>query len=910
MDPIVSDLLKKYSINAGNSQHNFKTSFGPVGNWYIPDEYLFQFWSEYCHRMYNAEQQTGKPLVTSLAQRAYPEVPFFIMATLKFENNNKEDIRCYYDETFIPSIVMIYQKCMSDLFNLNDEFQTKMCVLLENKIPYVERFDIVEYKCVSFVLWFPFFLSSPNNFSVLHEKAIKLIKSKNLLKKLIQQPVNDWKDIFNTTLTGYSFIPSYMSVKNPNAPVARFTTIFKELDQENIDSGDYDAVPLSNIFNPANHAYFRHKQFENLNQMAADPLELWLPLLFSTDFFDEISPLKPPDVQKPSIIDTLKIGDEKNMLDTLIRMVNLRERLTKPYFFLDIGKSIYRVYDGSPEGENYWYDIIPEDLELDIDISVYQEFNSGNHNTIKTVAWYAKEDSPEKYKEWHEAWIKTTMQKALSATDNDIAKCIYSILWTDLLFKNKSWYEYQNHRWKKRDYGIAKKITDIIVPRFEKLYEETDKKDYTKIRTVDDGQEQNYSAAEAKIMKDNNKKLIEKIVILLKSNRAKKRIADETIEFFAEEYFTYPFDENTELLGVSNGVIEICDKKAYFRSGKPEDYITYSTKTMYDVNMKKNHVLFIKLERWLTQVFVDRDLRDHFLKLSASKLRGRNMDKLLEVWTGSGNNSKSMMVKLFEMTFGDYCAKLPTEVLTSTPKGSGPNPELAQLKGTRVACLQETDTEVPMKTAVIKRLTGGDSMFARNCCDNGGKMELTFKTVLQCNQIPSPNSVDTAVVNRLTFLPFHSTWVKDPPATIEEQFKTRCFKMVNDFEIEIKDMCKAFLWWLVELYPRYAKEGIETPKSVIEFSDKYWKGADPFIRFFDEMVVKVMKGDQKDPNVSFSLSEFNTAFRSWFEGFYGRDTRTIPGVVTLEQRLLKHLDAGINKRWYGYQIKKPEPKVF
>jgi phage/plasmid-associated DNA primase len=327
----------------------------------------------------------------------------------------------------------------------------------------------------------------------------------------------------------------------------------------------------------------------------------------------------------------------------------------------------------------------------------------------------------------------------------------------------------------------------------------------------------------------------------------------------------YPLDTNSELLGVSNGIIEICGSKAYFRKGKPEDYITKSTKIPLAIDMTESHPMVIKLKKYLGQVFVDRDLGHHFLKLAASKLRGRNIHKILEVWTGDkGNNSKSMMVKLHEKTFGDYFIKFPTEILTNKKNLGGPNPELAQAEGARIGCIQETAADRPMQPDTIKQLTGGDSFFARNCCQDGGKIESMFKTILMCNKVARIEGADQPIYDRLRLVPFTSQWVNNPPESEEEQYRQRLFKKVGDFEHQISEMAKAFLWLIFNYYEIYTEEGLVDPPCVIQVTENYWSETDPYNQFISEQIksVKNAKGDP-DMTVSVSCGDLFTAFSTW-----------------------------------------------
>src|SRR5690606_1722159 len=151
------------------------------------------------------------------------------------------------------------------------------------------------------------------------------------------------------------------------------------------------------------------------------------------------------------------------------------------------------------------------------------------------------------------------------------------------------------------------------------------------------------------------------------------------------------------------------------------------------------------------------DMLHHFLKFCASCLRGGNNDKIFPIWTGDGDNSKSMMVKLFESTFGEYCLKFPVQMLSEKAANSGgPTPQLARAKGSRIAFLDEPEDDVTLNKGIIKRFTGGDSFFARLLQDNGGDIKSTFKMILTCNKVPVITNPDPAIKKRVTLFPYES----------------------------------------------------------------------------------------------------------------------------------------------------------
>lgn len=107
------------------------------------------------------------------------------------------------------------------------------------------------------------------------------------------------------------------------------------------------------------------------------------------------------------------------------------------------------------------------------------------------------------------------------------------------------------------------------------------------------------------------------------------------------------------------------------------------------------------------------------------------------VWTGDGDNSKSMLVKLIQKALGDYCVKLPASMLSEKEShSSSANPCKSMTAQSKLIVFDEPDDAEQLKTALIKGLTGGDVFYTRNIYEKGAQMQVTFKMLMVCNKVP------------------------------------------------------------------------------------------------------------------------------------------------------------------------------
>src|SRR5690606_34188438 len=106
--------------------------------------------------------------------------------------------------------------------------------------------------------------------------------------------------------------------------------------------------------------------------------------------------------------------------------------------------------------------------------------------------------------------------------------------------------------------------------------------------------------------------------------------------------FTERLDMNRRLIRWSNGVTEALNSHITFRCGKPEDYLTMTTKIAFPIEYTNEHPDVRRYLHWEAQTFEDPDLRLYMRRLFASVFIGGNIDKILPIWHGTqGDEGKS-----------------------------------------------------------------------------------------------------------------------------------------------------------------------------------------------------------------------------------------------------------------------------
>jgi phage/plasmid-associated DNA primase len=382
----------------------------------------------------------------------------------------------------------------------------------------------------------------------------------------------------------------------------------------------------------------------------------------------------------------------------------------------------------------------------------------------------------------------------------------------------------------------------------------------------------------------------------------------ELAEVFYDPEFAQKADRDPMLLACANGVFDM--RTLAFRAGKPEDYITKSTKVFYDPSKKWNeHENARDLWKFIEDVHPYEDVREYWLDLETKGLCGDNPQKL---WThtGSGANGKSMKDELMHSTLGDYDVRLPVTVFTQKRgKASGPNPELMKLLGARRASAEEPETGEPLNSGQLKELTG--RITCRNLFDrNLIEFDIQAKIHIMCNKKPKADPDDGGLWRRIEVFSYPCKFLY--PTELEQVLKNKdadpkLFKVRDE---SIKERLPT--WWepmLALLIQRYIERNgfknvpIVPPKRVQEYTEEYKIANDGYSKFYKDCITDEIDPSQ-DHGMSVTKSELLMAFNDWKRSNVEFNGMNADGAVTYIAKL--HGSHRPKVGWMGIRIRHPD----
>jgi hypothetical protein len=254
--------------------------------------------------------------------------------------------------------------------------------------------------------------------------------------------------------------------------------------------------------------------------------------------------------------------------------------------------------------------------------------------------------------------------------------------------------------------------------------------------------------------------------------------------------------------------IDLCGMSFDYKSGKIRkglsvDYTSISTSVKPGVDNIEI------LETILRNIFPDERIYAYFMRFCGSILVPGNKDKIFMVWSGSGNNGKSIIARLIELTLGDYAVKLPTSLLTGKRAvSSGATPELAMLDKKLVAFAQEPAAGERLNIGTVKELTGNDTIYVRDLYERPRNIEILSKFVYIVNSTSNMAMIEKATWSRIVVLPFTTQFVDNPKLANERLID-------KNLGAKLKDYAPSFLSMLIDEARKYIKDGLPMSDPVI-----------------------------------------------------------------------------------------------
>lgn len=823
--------LQKHQIAKGN-EHTHTSFIKPTGAFYIPVNEQDEFYN-----LYRACMKKGDELYITEKHRDHS--PILIDLDFRYEKTDSPPQR-YHTENDIKIIVNTYLKIIEKYVTISDYVEI---YVMEKSAPVIDKTYVKD----GIHIVIPDIVTTPEFQYIVRNEVLKVLPSQLNLPVL-----NSWEDIIDEAIIQKNNWMMYGSRKPHSEPYKIKYIYSKDLEEYEIQEDDFNYVDILSIRNKFDITETNSVYEEALKKYQTEKQNKFTKKLSNNSIFQQQQNMKKNTVTDLGYIKKLVFILKKERAESYPLWIRLGWCLRNiDYRLLDTWDEFSRQSSKYREGEceRIWNYMKDDGLN------------------VGSLHLWAKEDNPEEYKEIAKKDLFALVSKSCTGTHTDIAQVIhfmYKYEYVCVSVKNNYWYEFKNHRWQPCDSGhsLRSKISNELCQEY---YHQASIWATKAANESDEEHRKNYG--------EKVKKLNE-IALKLKTTNFKDNLIKESRELFYIEKFEDKLDSRCQLIGFENGVFDLdCFE---FREGRPEDYISFTTGVDYipyqeDENSKNMH-------EFIDRVFPKPHMKEYYLLLLASFMNGSIKEEKFHIFTGGGSNGKSACIDLFEQSFGDYCCKLPITLLTQKRAASNAaTSELARTKGKRFACLQEPSEDEKLNVGLMKELTGGDRIMARQIYREPIEFKPQFKMVLTCNQLPTVPANDNGTWRRLRVLEFTSKFCENPnPENPLE------FHMDMDLAKKFEIWKQYFIALLIQYYKKYLEIGITEPDEVLICTREYQRNNDVYLDFIEQEL-------ERDDMAFTSYNQIFNSFRSWLKD------NNLPHVSVKKKEVMTNLNKTLGK---------------
>jgi phage/plasmid-associated DNA primase len=321
------------------------------------------------------------------------------------------------------------------------------------------------------------------------------------------------------------------------------------------------------------------------------------------------------------------------------------------------------------------------------------------------------------------------------------------------------------------------------------------------------------------------------------SNRCKqyqyiKNVMDMSKSLLVESDFINKLDSNGHLFAFNDKLFDF--KTNQVRDIQPTDYIFTTCDYCYPEDIDEDDTKF--LTKYFDTLFPDVGLREYVLDSFCSTLNGEKSEQYFNIHSGSGSNSKTTLMNLYQSATGSYSVNISAETFTKPKKSSNDTGELYKCKGKRNVCVNEPESyDDKLQVAILKKIADDSTqtIIARSLYSNPIEFKIQFQLNIFCNNEPELSSVDGGIARRLRSVSYKVKFVKDPNP--EDPYQSLLDASIMKF-MKSNGVRDAFIRMLLDRWTnRVSKVSIiNVPEEVVEKSNAYIEDCNPVLGFINE----------------------------------------------------------------------------
>ena len=340
-----------------------------------------------------------------------------------------------------------------------------------------------------------------------------------------------------------------------------------------------------------------------------------------------------------------------------------------------------------------------------------------------------------------------------------------------------------------------------------------------------------------------------KFVVKMGDRRFRDRLMKDAADVLP--IHAYMFDSNPYLINCQNGTYDL--EKMEFREHRYDDFLTMQTPFSYGLTNARCE----RWEKFIDEVTCnDKDKAEYLQKALGYSMIGNANEECMFILHGkTTRNGKSTMLSAIHHLLGSYSEVTPVAIICRSDRcknAEAANPNLAKLKGKRFVTMAESNQYGKLDEEVIKQLTGGEEISARELYQSAFLFLPQFTLWLSCNDLPAVSDKSLFASDRVRVIEFNRHFSNEEQ---DKNLKT---------EFQTQEAMAGIFTWLLEGYFKYKRFGLVMPPHMLKVIRQYEKDNDLVLQFLEE---KCEKCDEEESTRAKSLYD---SFKIWCKsnGYY------------------------------------------
>jgi putative DNA primase/helicase len=367
--------------------------------------------------------------------------------------------------------------------------------------------------------------------------------------------------------------------------------------------------------------------------------------------------------------------------------------------------------------------------------------------------------------------------------------------WSPLL---ERWFRYVDGAWRESKTGGEKAVQDMV-------------------RALPDLESALYSAEEYRKGKNITSDRLEFLDFTKTCRSANKVRAAATVMKNDGELDVGPraFDNDPMLLNTVNGVIEL--RSGELLEHSPSLMLHRQAPVAFDADAKAP-----MWEAFIARAMPNEQDRAYLQRIVGYSITGRTSEQAVFLHHGVTLNGKSVFLRVLEAMLGDFARVVPPTTLLMKRNEAHPT-EIMGLEGRRLLQVSELPEGARLEEALVKRLSGEETITARGMGEDFRDMKISGKIHIVTNPLPHIGD-DVATKRRIHMV----HWAVSIP--VEERDPLLADRI-------IASELPGVLAWAVRGALEWGRIGLQPPVGTQMARDEYFASEDEFGMFIDEELI-------------------------------------------------------------------------